>query len=104
VTFGIKNKAKETEETFEFLASTAKIVTLKLDMKRLLFKSWVNLSPVTRNSTREVTEGEWTPFVRFKVKGRSLILNPNPLDPEGEVLEYNPWSEFSSLEQEGLTV
>ena len=50
-----------------------------------------------------MTKGEWTGFVRFKGIGKSIILNPNPIDPEGEITEYNPFSEVGSFNEEDIS-
>lgn len=93
VSFGIKNRQTNDEVTLELLASSAKSIIFKLDMEKLILSTWVNLSTSHKNSRRDVEKGEWTGFVRFKGLGKSIILNPNPIDPEREVSEYNPWSE-----------
>lgn len=92
VSFGIKNKQADTEITLELLASTSKSIIFKLDLEKLIFSSWVNLSTSHKNSRREISKGEWTGFVRFKGVGKSIILNPTPIDPEGEISPYNPYS------------
>ena len=90
LTFGIARKEGSgyIYQTFEFVSSTSRTVSFKLDLTKLKIEAWVNRTVPNRMRNKQLEKHTWFPCIKLKGKGNPILFNPFASDPEGIISPY----------------
>ena len=97
---GIQSKEPKSVHVFDFCINKPTVLTFKLDLEKKTFTCWFNGVQSEFHKPIQINvDATWTPFVRVKTSGTSIILNSSTTDPESSIVSY-----FNSGSSEKLPV